>query len=56
MDWKLYCEFYHVVVNALKAKTQQRKAIVLGYVLLFLSRTDLLTGLKSRYRYLLYSN
>jgi diguanylate cyclase len=48
VNWKLNKERYHVFLNALEAKTQQREATERGKALLRLSRTDPLTGLENR--------
>ncbi len=48
VNWKLNRERYHVFLNALEAKTQQKEANERGKALLQLSRTDPLTGLENR--------
>jgi|GEM_PF-260300 len=48
VNWKLNRERYHVFLNALEAKTQQKEATERGHALLRLSRTDPLTGLENR--------
>jgi diguanylate cyclase (GGDEF)-like protein len=48
VNWKLNEERYHVFLNAVEAKTQQREAFERGEALLRMSNTDYLTGLENR--------
>ncbi|CDN92664.1 putative bifunctional diguanylate cyclase/phosphodiesterase [Agrobacterium tumefaciens] len=48
VNWNLNRERYHVFLNALEAKAQQKAAEERGQALLRLSNTDSLTGLQNR--------
>ncbi len=48
VNWKLNLERYHVFLNALEAKIQQKEATDRGEALLRMSNTDYLTGLENR--------
>ncbi|MBO0133165.1 putative bifunctional diguanylate cyclase/phosphodiesterase [Agrobacterium burrii] len=48
VNWNLNRERYHVFLNALEAKAQQKAADERGQALLRLSNTDSLTGLQNR--------
>ncbi|EGP54433.1 GGDEF family protein [Agrobacterium tumefaciens F2] len=48
VNWNLNRERYHVFLNALEAKAQQKAAEERGQALLRLSNTDSLTGMKKR--------
>jgi diguanylate cyclase (GGDEF)-like protein len=48
VNWKLNRERYHVFLNALEARMQQREAGERGDALLRMSNTDYLTGLENR--------
>jgi diguanylate cyclase (GGDEF)-like protein len=48
VNWKLNRERYHVFLNALEAKMQQKEASERGEALLRMSNTDYLTGLENR--------
>ncbi len=48
VNWKLNHERYHVFLNALEARMQQKEATDRGEALLRMSNTDYLTGLENR--------